>query len=153
MNGLTGNRKLTILSTFTSEQELSRLRSGVKGHVLSSKTFDRELRKLTNKDASARAFAKALSLAKVPIEDAAKLDWCNYPMKGGLSLFETRERGSGVRLYGVLIGRTEDRKQVLVLVGAEDKDGTSKMNPAVKKRCERAARQLRQRWTELGGES
>ena len=110
------------------------------------RTFRRELRKVKNVGASARAYAKAKSLVSMRINEAAELDWCNYPMQGGLSLFEARQRGSGVRLYGILVGHTATGHQVMVMLGAEDKKGRSEVSPTIMARCERESKSLRASW-------
>lgn len=95
--------------------------------------FQQDARRLANKDDLASVSAKAKKLQKDGLTVISGLKFCTFPLRGRSGLFELRHNGTrlyGSRVYGCATS------EVVVMTGAEDKDGKSKADPKLLDICE-----------------
>lgn len=95
--------------------------------------FQQDARRLSNKSDVASVIAKAKKLQQEGLQRISGLNFCTFPLKGRSGLFELRYNGT--RLYGSRVYSCE-MSEVVVMIGAEDKDGQSKADQTLLDTCE-----------------
>lgn len=109
------------------------LRAGSKTIVVVHAKWTKDARKIRDKRGLEGTLAKALELGELQLETASKLHWLKFPLGDRRGMLEIRRHG--VRFYGGRIA-TFDKKQLVILIGAERKDG-DEADPALLDRCEK----------------
>lgn len=122
----------TFLSTLCGPGART-LCAGSKTIVVVDAMWTKDTRKIRDKRGLEGALAKARELGELQLETASKLHWLKFPLGARRGMFEIRR--DGVRFYGGRI-TTFDRKQLVILTGAERKDGDA-ADPALLDRCEK----------------
>ncbi len=102
------------------------------GVVVSNDDWGTEQASIKKRNDVLRAGAKVEVLGQHGLETAKQQKFCTFPMRGRSGLFEIRV--NGVRFYGGRLG-TAEKREVSVLLGAEDKDGNNEADRRILDRC------------------
>lgn len=143
-------RIVTKMSTLVERLAIIELVDGPAAYVAGTNEWKKARQGIDNAADTEACEEKLLSLAQYGLETCSRMKFCTRLKQAG-GLFEIRK--AGVRFYGGRLGRLSER-DILLLLGAEDKQGESKANTALLARCSEDLKQYQETFrAKLGDQS